>query len=579
MPIALIIALIVWALYECQVCDYPLMAQYLSRGMNLGLYHEMHRYVPIFMEELHMGKMKLRTKLIGGFGFCVLVIAVLSGYTILRMSTLGQLQDEGANKARASEIATEASFIGHVSYSIIADAVINRNLEELQKDWLELKKKNQELMKNVQSVISMDEERNRLRKAEDEYNQMVKRFEDDLLPLLKKGGDPEAVSKIDDKIDSHKKGIRENLYAISESLRKDSENADKEYDSHRSRTIFFSLILAAIGIAGAIVTGILITLSITRPLYRVINGLAESADQVASASSHISSSSQQLAEGASQQAAAVEETSSSLEEMSSMTRRNADNAGHANDLMGNAVQVVGRANRSMSDLTTSMGSISRASEETQKIIKTIDEIAFQTNLLALNAAVEAARAGEAGAGFAVVADEVRNLALRAADAAKNTAALIEGTVKEIRLGTDIVSRTNTDFSEVSTGVSKVGELVGEISAASREQAQGIELVNKAVTEMDKVTQQNAASAEESASASEEMNAQAGSLRMFVSELSDIIGHNAHGATEVRRPPRAPRTRTVSVVVSPKKKQRSLKASAHSGETLPAQIIPFDEDDF
>ncbi len=244
--------------------------------------------------------------------------------------------------------------------------------------------------------------------------------------------------------------------------------------------------------------------------------VATAGEQVGSASGQVASSSQSLAEGSAEQAASLEETSSSLEEMSSMVKQNADNANQANNLMGEANQVVDRAKHSMGDLTKSMEDISGASEETQKIIKTIDEIAFQTNLLALNAAVEAARAGEAGAGFAVVAEEVRNLAMRSAEAAKSTADLIEGTVKKVKGGSDIVEKTNGEFNEVAGSVTKVAELVSEINAASNEQAQGIEQVNKAVGEMDKVTQQNAANAEESASASEEMSAQA-------QELNSMIG--------------------------------------------------------
>jgi methyl-accepting chemotaxis protein len=198
--------------------------------------------------------------------------------------------------------------------------------------------------------------------------------------------------------------------------------------------------------------------------------------------------------------------------------------------MTEARKVVGTANDSMGSLTNSMKEISRASEETSKIIKTIDEIAFQTNLLALNAAVEAARAGEAGAGFAVVADEVRNLALRASEAAKNTANLIEGTVKKIKDGSEIVDRTNEAFQQVATSSNKVGQLVNEIASSSREQAKGIEQINLAVTEMDKVTQQNAANAEESASASEEMNAQAQQMKSMVDELVTMVGGSSNGSS-------------------------------------------------
>ena len=197
-------------------------------------------------------------------------------------------------------------------------------------------------------------------------------------------------------------------------------------------------------------------------LKSVTEKLSRASEQVASGSEQISQSSQQLAEGSSQQAASIEETSSSLEEMSSMTRQNSDNAGMADNLMKEANHIVAESNESMKELTEAMKSISKASEDTFKIIKTIDEIAFQTNLLALNAAVEAARAGEAGAGFAVVADEVRNLAMRAAKAAKNTSDLIETTVKKINGGSELVTRTNEAFGQVTESSSKVSQLIGEI---------------------------------------------------------------------------------------------------------------------
>ncbi|MBI4798974.1 MAG: Cache 3/Cache 2 fusion domain-containing protein [Desulfarculus sp.] len=215
-----------------------------------------------------------------------------------------------------------------------------------------------------------------------------------------------------------------------------------------------NLALALAGTLAILTLLFLVVRSVTGPVNRIIKGLAEGAQQVAGAAHQVANSSQSLAAGASQQAASLEETSAALEEMSSMTNVNADNAKEANRLAVETNEVVRRANQTMAQLTQAMGEISAAGEQTGKIIKTIDEIAFQTNLLALNAAVEAARAGEAGAGFAVVADEVRNLAMRAAEAAKSTTSLIEGTVKKTREGEQLVARTNQDFAEVGRSSAK-----------------------------------------------------------------------------------------------------------------------------
>jgi methyl-accepting chemotaxis protein len=252
--------------------------------------------------------------------------------------------------------------------------------------------------------------------------------------------------------------------------------------------------------------------------------------------------------------------------------------------------VVDEANQAMKELTQSMQEITLASEETGKIIKTIDEIAFQTNLLALNAAVEAARAGEAGAGFAVVADEVRNLAMRAAEAAKNTSSLIESTVKKIKNGSGIVEKTNQAFQRVAQGSKKATELVGEIAAASNEQAQGIGQINKAISEMDRVVQQNSASAEESASAAEELNAQAEQMKGYVEELVTLIGGTSQEqrVQPVRALPmdrRQPKPR-LAIAHQPKALPKPTakgvgKRPALKGprEVKPQQVIPLEEGEF
>ncbi len=334
-------------------------------------------------------------------------------------------------------------------------------------------------------------------------------------------------------------------------------------------------IIGIVAVVLGILLAFIITRGITAVLQRVASQMDEGASQVASASGQVSSSSQSMAEGASEQAASIEETSSSMEEMSSMTKKNSENAGEADSLMKDANQIVTSANESMKLLTGSMEDISKASEETSKIIKTIDEIAFQTNLLALNAAVEAARAGEAGAGFAVVADEVRNLAMRAADAAKNTAELIEGTVKKVNDGSKLVTETNNSFSLVAESSAKVGGLVAEISEASKEQSRGIEQANLAITEMDNVVQQNAANAEESASASEEMNAQAEQLRDNVAELMNMVGGKTGRSSDKGLSRTAKTVFNHSRLSSPGKNQM---LSHSSKEVKSDQVIPFDDDD-
>ncbi|KIX12775.1 methyl-accepting chemotaxis protein [Dethiosulfatarculus sandiegensis] len=283
-----------------------------------------------------------------------------------------------------------------------------------------------------------------------------------------------------------------------------------------------SLIIGVIALVLTVVGVLWLTRSITKPISSAARELEAGSSQVAAASTEVAQSGQSLAEGTSEQAASIEETSASLEEITSMTRQNAEHASEADSLMGAVGSQTKTAGQSMSQMRQSMDEIAQAGEEISKIIKSIDEIAFQTNLLALNAAVEAARAGEAGAGFAVVADEVRSLAMRAAEAAKNTAELIAGTITRIDHGVNLAKEVDGAFSEVAENATKAAGLVSEIAAASNEQAQGIDQISKAVTAMDQVTQNTAASAEESAAAAEELSAQSEEIASIASRLMFVV---------------------------------------------------------
>jgi len=349
----------------------------------------------------------------------------------------------------------------------------------------------------------------------------------------------------------------------------------------QTNTLMISMAIA--GIVVGVVLAVLITLSIIKPIKRIIEALTAGSEQVAAASSQVSAASQSLAEGATEQAAGLQETSSSLEEMASMTKQNADNAQQANTLATEARKAADTGTESMSRMNGAIQEIQKSSDETSKIIKVIDEIAFQTNLLALNAAVEAARAGEAGKGFAVVAEEVRNLAMRSAEVAKDTANMIEESVKNSKNGVDIATEVSKVLSEIVQSVGKTTDLVSEIAAACQEQAQGIDQVNTAIAQMDKVTQQNAANAEESASASEELTAQAASMNDIVGELVSLVGGAARvksanpDHTPVKRKELSHADRVFHSIADGKKAAKK-QPKAHAAKTNRENAIPLSGDE-
>ena len=341
--------------------------------------------------------------------------------------------------------------------------------------------------------------------------------------------------------------------------------ADEARQSARSAYASQIRVVGAITLLG-IVAALGIAFVFARWLSGAIGTTAESlatgARSVVDAANHVSSASQDLSRGATEQAASLEETSASMEEMASMTRKNAENAQAAAAMMGSVGQRLGDSNTALEAMIAAMGTAKQSSLEVAKIIKTVDELAFQTNILALNAAVEAARAGEAGMGFAVVADEVRTLAQRSAQAARDTAALIERSITSVEQGTGRVEEVAHTIASVTTSAAELRALVDDVSQASRQQSEGIDQVTHAIGQMEKVTQTTAATAEESAAASEELNAQAEVSFALVTDLQAIV-HGAKAAA-ARPEPQAPRSTTRTRLAPAPAPAPALRLAAASG---------------
>ena len=434
-------------------------------------------------------------------------------------------------------------------------------LDEGMKEWEATFNGNAEMEKALAQVRKLVEECDVLsHKVHKAYSE-TKAIENQ---LVKAGND--VLLALDDVMENTLDPAKDAAYA----------KAEEEKQHAEMLIMFFAFGVIALGAALAI----FITRSIALPIKKIIEQLSTGSEQVAAASEQVATSSQLMAEGASEQASSLEEISSSLEEMSSMTKQNAENAANAELTAKESHQLAQEGSEAMNRMNEAIDEIKSSSDETAKIVKTIDEIAFQTNLLALNAAVEAARAGDAGKGFAVVAEEVRNLAQRSAEAARNTSELIEGSQKNADNGVAVTREVLSIFENIGSSIGGLSRLVGEVSAASSEQSQGIEQVNLAVAQMDTITQSNASNAEESSSAAQELSAQSNQLDLMINQLNKIVTAESRRveSSNSKPSPKAlectmshERSHIAPVTAQPRKNEGSM-------QSMPMPIFELNEDE-
>ena len=467
-------------------------------------------------------------KLIISFGAALALTLVLGGTSMWLISSLGASLNKTTNvEARKQALATEidmgesdmlAAERGILLRAMLKDsALVAQYNQDFQKATSSMKKN----LDAMAPLIESEQGRKVISEIENDLN-LANSLHEEFFQLAASGKDAEAGAVM-------KAKLIPNLDALSQQAKTERQLAGehmaaalKDTSGKISLGNWVTIIMLVFSMSvGAVIVFVVRQINVT--LRRAVSELGEGAGQVASAAGQISSSSQSLAQGASEQAASLEETSSSSEEINSMARKNAENSQSANALVVQTQHRIEETNHSLESMVTAMADIKNSSDKVSKIIKVIDEIAFQTNILALNAAVEAARAGEAGMGFAVVADEVRNLAQRCAQAAKDTAALIEESITKSNDGQTKVDQVAVAIRAITEESAKVKTLVDEVSLGSNEQTRGIEQIAKALTQMEQVTQQSAANAEESAAAAEELTAQASTLMEVVHQLSSMVG--------------------------------------------------------
>ncbi|HLG97339.1 MAG TPA: methyl-accepting chemotaxis protein [Bryobacteraceae bacterium] len=476
------------------------------------------------MKSLTIGK-----KIALALAVLVVLLLVIGGAALVGLSRMGRYQNATVTDAlpgldaisRAVSVAKDlrGRTLMHVASNSASE------MAQYESDIAKCKEQFVGILRDYEKTIYRQEDRDLFTRIQPAFERYLAAW-DSMLAQTRQAKSEEAFA-------AYKRDVMPKFIDLQKAV-DDEVEAKKAYGNECAKNSASAASFANWAIWGCLIFGLVvgsalgywIVRDVSQSLRVSASELSEGANQIASAAAQVASSSQSLAQGASEQAASLEKTSASTEEITSMTRKNAENSRSAADVMADVDRQIPEGNRTLEQMVGSMSEINSSSDKISKIIKVIDEIAFQTNILALNAAVEAARAGEAGMGFAVVADEVRNLAQRSAQAAKDTAGLIEESIAKSAEGNAKLQEVTGVIRTITDSAAKVKVLVDEVSLGSQEQARGIEQISKAVAQMDQLTQSTASSAEESASASEELSAQAQALQSIVTRMESLVGGKA-----------------------------------------------------
>ncbi len=463
----------------------------------------------------------IQRQMLGVFGLLVTLFALSTATSIRNTHELraqsGRIANALADTMRLGVLTMQLS----AAADMVVVAAYGHDVPAIDEEWNGAEEKYRELGRISNALVeatTVEVNRDRVRRIDEamgEWRTLVAKAVDEA-----RNGRVKEASTLMNASEKYSDDIVQVL--VKEVVASELEQIDK-LGAAAARTEWITMLLSAIVTVGLAALVAYFLRRIGRSLRGVAAALRSGGEEVVGASSQVSTSAQSLSQGATEQASALEETSASMEEMASMTRKNGENTLQAAALVTDVAQQVTDSNAALTEMVASMAAIKESSNKVAKIIKTIDEIAFQTNILALNAAVEAARAGEAGMGFAVVADEVRNLAQRSAQAAKDTAGLIEESISRSQEGATKVEQVAGAIGTITESVQRVKGIVDQVREASQQQTQGIDQVTQAITQMEQVTQTTAATAEESAAASEELNAQAETSMGIVRALEAMVG--------------------------------------------------------